>query len=79
MESNSIVLKNLCLLGLAEQYPIGSTRFQAFAQTEGLFETITGDDRPPDPLGRLGIDATDMERAVPDAVEAAYGRALGHI
>ena len=76
MESNSDILEWLCFSGLAEENPIWSTRFQAFAHAKGLFERITGNDLPPNPLGWLGIDPVDAERAALDAAETAYGRAV---
>ena len=79
MESNSNNLKWLCFSGLADVYPIWSTRFKAFAQTKGLFDTLTGDDVPPDPPRRLADDATDEARVSNDAAEAAYRRALDDI
>ena len=78
MESNNN-LKSLFFSGLLDGYPIWSTRFQAFAQTKGLFDTLTGDDRPPDRPGHLGTQSTAEERAAHDAARAAYRRALHDI
>ena len=47
MQSASNNLKWLCFSGLSDEYPVWSTRFQAFSQTKVLFETLTGDDIPP--------------------------------
>ena len=77
MESNNN-LKWLCS-GLRDDCPVSSTRFQAFAQTKRLFDTLTGDDRPRNPKGRLGDQLTDKERAAHDGVEAAYRKALDDI
>ena len=52
---------------------------QAFAQTKGLFGTITGDDIPANSPGRLGNDPTNEERAAHRAAGAAYKRALDDI
>ena len=79
MEGSSNNLKWLCFWGLTEDYPIWCTRFQAFAQTKGLFDTITGDDRPPAYLARLGNDATDESRAVHDDAQEAHRRAVDDI
>ena len=79
MESNSNNLKWLCFSGLTEDYPIWSTRFLAFSQTKGLFDTLTGNERPPTPPTRLGNDPTDEARAAHDAAEAAHRRALDDI
>ena len=79
MGSNSNNLKWLCFSGLTEDYPIWSTRFLAFSQTKGLFDTLTGNERPPTPPTRLGNDPTDEARAAHDAVEAAHLRALDDI
>ena len=70
MENNCNNLKWLCFSGLSGKYPIWSTRFSVFAPTNGLFDTITGDDVPPTPLGRLGNDPSNEERAPYDATEA---------
>ena len=78
MESNNN-LKWLCFSGIPDDYPIWITRFQAFAQTKGLFETLTGDDRPPSPPVRPGDNPTNEERASHDAAEEAYRRALDDI
>ena len=78
MESNNN-LKWLCFSGIPDDYPIWITRFQAFAQTKGLFETLTGDERPPHPPVRLGDNPTNEERAAHDAAEEAYRRALDDI
>ena len=61
MERNNN-LKWLCFLGLPDDYPIWSTRFQVFAQTKGLFDTLTGYERPPNPPRRLGDQPSDEER-----------------
>ena len=47
-------LKWLCFSGLHDDYPSFGTRFQAFAQTKGVFETLCGDDHPLNPPERLG-------------------------
>ena len=79
MESNSNNLKWLCFSGLTEDYPIWSTRFLSFSQMKGLFDTLTGNERPPTPPTRLGNDPTDEARAAHDAAEAAHRRALDDI
>ena len=78
MESNS-KLKWLCFSGIPDDYPILITRFQAFAQTKSLFETLTGDERPPHPPTRLSDNPTNEERAAHDAAEEAHRRALDDI
>ena len=79
MESSSDNVKWLCFSGLTEDYPIWCTRFQAFAQIKGLFDTVTGDDRPPAQPSRLGNDATDEARAAHDAAQEAHRRAVDDI
>ena len=37
--------------------------FQAFSQTKGLFETLTGDEPAPTRPTMLGNDPTDVQRA----------------
>ena len=78
MESNNN-LKWLCFLGMTDDYPIWSTRFQAFSQTKGLFETLTGDEPAPNRPTRLGNDPTNEQRAAHEAAEAEYTRALENI
>ena len=41
MERSNNCLKWMSFSGLAEDYPTWSTRFSAFAQTKGFFETLT--------------------------------------
>ena len=53
--------------------------YLAFAQTKGFFDTLTGDDCPPNPPGRLGNQLTDEERGADDAAEAAYRKTLDDI
>ena len=79
MESTSNNLKWLCFSGLTDEYPIWSTRFQAFSQTKGLFATLTGEDLPPDPPERLAHDATDVQRAAHDAAIVADRKAVDDI
>ena len=76
MESTSNILKWLCFSGLSDEYPVWSTRFQAFSQTKGLFETLTGDDVPPNPPGRLTDPASDEIRAAHDAAIEADMKAV---
>ena len=78
MESNNN-LKWLCFSGMTDDYPIWSTRFQAFSQTKGLFETLTGDEPAPTRPTRLGNDPTNEQRAAHEAAEAEYTRALENI
>ena len=79
MESNSNNLQWLCIAGVTDDHPIWSTRFKGFAQTKGLFDTLTGDDVPPDPPNRLANVASDEERGAHDAATEAYTRALDEI
>ena len=72
MESTSKDLKWFCFFGLSDEYPVWSTRFQAFSQTESFFETLTGDDVPPNPPRRLPDGASDEQRAAHDAATEAY-------
>ena len=72
-------LKWLCISGLSDEYPIWSTRFQAFSQTKDLFETLTGDDVPPNPPGGLPDGASDEQRAAHDAATGAYMKAVTDI
>ena len=58
-------------MGLPDNYPIQSTRFLAFAQTKGLFDALTGDDRPANTPKRLSNQPTDEERAAHNATEVA--------
>ena len=51
-EENNKVLKWVCLSGLHNDYPIWSTKFEAFALNKGLFGTLT-DDFPRNPPERL--------------------------
>ena len=67
------------LLWSHRKYPIQSTRYQSFAQTKGLFDTIAVDDLRPNPPWRLGNPRTDVKRAAHDAAEAAYRGALDDI
>ena len=76
MESKSHKLKWLCFSGFSEEYPIWSTSLQVFAQTNGLSDTIAGDDLPLKPPGQLGKDPSNEEHAAHVAAEAAYRRAL---
>ena len=76
MESTSDNLKLLCFSGLSDEYPVWSRRFQAFSQNKSLFETLTGDDVPPNPSGRLPNEASDEQRAAHDAVTEAYMTAV---
>ena len=79
MERTSNNLKWLCFSGLSDEYPVWSNRFQAFSQTKGLFETLTGDDVPPNPPGRLPDGPSDEQRAAHDAATEAYMRAVSDI
>ena len=78
MESNNN-LKWLCFSVVPDDYPICSTRFQAFPQTKGFLDIFSGDDRPPYPPGRLGYQPTDEERAAHASAEAAGRKALDDI
>ena len=64
---------------MTDDYPIWSTRFQAFSQTKGLFETLTGDEPAPTRPTRLGNDPTNEQRAAHEAAEAEKTRALENI
>ena len=79
MEGSSNNPKWLCFSSLTEDEPTWCTRFQAFAQTKGLFDTLTGDDRLPAQSVRLGNDATDEARAAHDAAQEAHRRAVDDI
>ena len=48
MEPSNNSLKWMTFSGLAEDYPTWSNRFSAFAQTKGLFETLTNTVELPD-------------------------------
>ena len=72
-------LKWLCFSGLTEDYPIWCTRFQAFAQIRSLFDTLTGDDRPPAQSARLGNAATDETRAAHDAAQEGHRHGVDDI
>ena len=69
-------MKWLCFSGLSDGYPIWSTRFQAFFQTKGRFETLTGDDVPPNPPLPLPDGASDEQRVAHDAATEAYMKAV---
>ena len=79
MESSSNNLKWLCFSGHTEDYPTWSTRFIAFVQTTGLFETLTGDDLPPRGPARLGDNPTNEERAAHDAALEEQRTAVANI
>ena len=79
MGSASNNLKWLCLSVLSDEYPILSTRFQAFSQTKGLFETLTGIDVPPNPPLLLPDGASDEQRAAHDAATEACMKAVADI
>ena len=72
MEGSNNNLKCLCVSGLNEVYSVWCTRFQAFAQTEVIFETLTGDEQPPISPARLGNDASDEARAARGAAKDAH-------
>ena len=76
MESESSNLKSLCFSGLSDNYPVWSTRFQAFSLAKGLFEALKVDDVPPNPSGRLPDGASDEQRAAHDAATEAYMKAV---
>ena len=76
MESTSNNLKWLCFSGLSDEYPIWSTRFQALSQAKGLFETLTGDDVPPNLPRNLPDGAPDEQRAAHDAATEACMKAV---
>ena len=48
----------------------------SFFQTRGLFETLTGDDVPPNLPGRLPDGASAEQRAAHDAAREAYMKAV---
>ena len=61
MEPSNNSLKWMTFSGLAEDYPTRSTRFSAFAQTKGLFETLTDTAELPDRSAPLREDANDAQ------------------
>ena len=71
--------------GSASRFSLMTTPFGtpdsylAFAQTKGFFDTLTGDDCPPNPPGRVGNHLTDEERGADDSPEAAYRKTLDDI
>ena len=79
MESTKIKFQWLCFGGLSDEYPIWSTRFQAFSHIKGLFETLTVYNVPPDPSGRLLDGASDEQRAAHDAAAKAYMKTVTDI
>ena len=75
-ESTRNILKWPCFSCLSDEYPFWSSRFQAFTQTKGLFETLTGDNVPLNPPGRLLEGASDEQRPARDAATEAYMKAV---
>ena len=61
MEPSNISLKWMTFSGLAEDYPTCSTRFSAFAQTNGLFETLADTVELPDRPAPLRKDANEEQ------------------
>ena len=59
MEPSNNILKLMTFSGLAEDYPTWSTRFSAFAETKGLFETLTDTVELPNEPTPLIKDAND--------------------
>ena len=62
--------------GLAEDYPIWSTRFSAFAQTKGLFETLTDTVELPDRPAPLREDANNEQTREHEAQTQARATAV---
>ena len=65
--------------GLSEEYSNWSLKFQAFAKTRRVCDTLTGNDLLANGLGQLSNDRINEKRAASDAAEAAYRRALDYI
>ena len=61
MEPSKNSLKWMTFSGLAEDYPTWSNRFSAFAQTTGLFETLTDTVELPDRSAPLREDSKDAQ------------------
>ena len=61
MDPSNNSLKWMTFSGLAEDYPTWSTHFSAFAQTKGLFETLTDTVELPDRPAPLREDANDAQ------------------
>ena len=61
---------------LAEDYPTWSTRFSAFAQTKGLFETLTDTAELPDRPAPLREDANDAQTRGHEAQTLARATAV---
>ena len=76
METTSNNLKWLSFSGGSDEYPVWSTRFQAFSQTKGFFETLTGDDVLPNPPGRLPDGASDEQRDAHNEATETYMKAV---
>ena len=62
--------------GLAEDYPTWSARFSAFAQTKGLFETLTDTVDLPDRPAPLREDANDAQTREHEAQTQARATAV---
>ena len=78
MESNNN-LKWLCFSGSPDDFPIYSPKFLAFAQPQGLFETLTADNGSLNGPIRSGDNPRNEKRTVHDAAEEPYRRSLDDI
>ena len=76
MEPSNNSLKWMTFSGLAEDYPTWSTRFSAFAQTKGLFETLTDTVELPDRPAPLREDANDAQTREHEAQTQARATAV---
>ena len=62
--------------GFAEDYPSWSTRFSAFAQTKGLFQTLKDTVELPNRRAPLTEDANDAQTRENEAETHARARAV---
>ena len=76
MEDSNNSLKWMTFSGLAEDYPTWSTRFSAFAQTKGLFETLKDTVELPDRPAPLREDANDAQTREHGAQTQPRARAI---
>ena len=76
MKPSNNSLKWMTFSGSAEDYPTCSTLFSAFAQTKGLFETLTDTVELPDRPAPLREDANDAHTREHEAQTQARSTAV---
>ena len=76
MDTSNNSLKWMTFSGLAEDYPTWSTRFSAFAQTKGLYDTLTDKVQIPPRPTPLPDEPSPEQRAEHDRLTAARDTAI---